>query len=395
LKIAKLSKSKSLHIQIGNALLKLKRWKDAKENFLKALEFDENAYAPHFGLLQANSKLRKYEEAIEHGLTAIGLSYHSPLAHYYLGEALMLYGQYEAAEKALLLALNMMPGLGQARNYLVYLYDNVFKTPQKSKEHRDFFNQRGLSIKSPDDDDFEEMNYESFSNENKNEELEIAEKKIKAKISDNNEEYYPLIAKRHWQVDAEPVIIVSGLPRSGTSMMMQMLDAAGLPIFTDSERAADDSNPKGYYEHKAVKTLMRDASWVKETPGKVVKVISHLLLHLPARYTYKIIFMDRDLKEVVISQHSMLIRNGVKKVKENTYPFNIEKQFAKNLEHVKIWEKTRQNIEVIHLNYTDVLQKPLETAQKVACFLVKELDVHKMANAVDETLYRSKAEEIL
>ena len=384
--VAQRSQNKSLHIQVGNALLKLKRWKLAKESFLKALEYDEDAFAPHHGLCRAYTRLREFENAVEHGLTATGLIYYSPMAHYYLGEALMFYGENEHAEQAFKVALRMMPHLGQARNYLVHLYDNVLKTPEKSIEHREYFTNKGLLVKSIEDEDFEDIEYEADGSE----QLSVNDEQLSGDSRTDTTPKEPAIVQRQPLLADKPIIVVSGLPRSGTSMMMQMLDAAGLPIFTDSERAADESNPKGYYEHKAVKTLMRDASWVKDTPGKVVKVISQLLFNLPARYVYKVIFMDRDLKEVVMSQHAMLVRNGNKKVKENTYPLNIEQQFQKNLNRIAKWEKNRINVEVLHISHHETLQNPLATAHRVNEFLGGNLDESKMTAVVDKSLYRTK-----
>ena len=392
LQLAKVSKHKSLNIQIGNALLKLKRWKKAEESFLKALEYDENSFSVHFGLTRAFTKLGKYENAVEHGLTAIGITYQVPLAHYHLGEALLFFGAYDAAENAFILALNMNPNLGQARNYLIHIYDHVLNSPQKSQIHKNYFKQRGIEITSPEDERFDDLEFESdkaLSLEEKDLKKAIlpSEKKMEEKKND-----LPIIAKRIKDLDVSPIIVVSGLPRSGTSMMMQMLDAAGLPIFSDKQRAADESNPKGYYEHEAVKSLARDASWVKDTPGKVVKVISHLLLHLPARYVYKVIFMERDIKEVVTSQHTMLVRNGVKRVNEDTYPFNIEQQYLKNLKQVENWESKHHNVEVLRINYSDALVDPVGAAQKVAHFINPNLDIQKMASTIDHSLYRTKVE---
>ncbi len=392
LQLAKVSKHKSLNIQIGNALLKLKRWKKAEESFLNALEYDENSFAAHHGLNRAYTKLGKYENAVEHGLTAIGITYQVPLAHYHLGEALLFFGAYDAAENAFILALNMNPNLGQARNYLIHIYDHVLNSPQKSQIHKNYFKQRGIEITSPEDERFDDLEFESdkaLSLEEKDLKKAIlpSEKKMEEKKNDS-----PIIAKRIKDLDVSPIIVVSGLPRSGTSMMMQMLDAAGFPIFSDKQRAADESNPKGYYEHEAVKSLARDASWVKDTPGKVVKVISHLLLHLPARYVYKVIFMERDIKEVVTSQHTMLVRNGVKRVNEDTYPFNIEQQYLKNLKQVENWESKHHNVEVLRINYSDALVDPVGAAQKVAHFINPNLDIQKMASTIDHSLYRTKVE---
>ncbi len=201
----------------------------------------------------------------------------------------------------------------------------------------------------------------------------------------------PAVVQRAKPITGEPVIVVSGLPRSGTSMMMQMLEAGGLPIYTDKQRQPDESNPKGYYEHENVKRLMRDASWIKETPGKVVKIIAQLLPYVPARYVYKVIFMDRALEEVVRSQHAMLVRSGSKRVKADVYPYHLETQFQKHLDRIRKWEKQRANIDVLWVAHKETLENPIETAQKVPQFLGSELDVLKMAASVDTALYRTKA----
>ena len=109
----------------------------------------------------------------------------------------------------------------------------------------------------------------------------------------------------------EPVFIVSGLPRSGTSLMMMILNAAGIPPLTDYERNADEDNPRGYYEFERVKKLKDgDFGWLENAQGKAVKVISALLTYLPEGYTYKVIFMRRELSEILASQRKMLINRG-------------------------------------------------------------------------------------
>ena len=113
------------------------------------------------------------------------------------------------------------------------------------------------------------------------------------------------------KTDEQPVIIVSGLPRSGTSMMMAALKAGGIAIVTDQIRIADDDNPKGYYEFEPVKKLQEgDYSWLPETRGKAIKVISALLTDLPDGYTYKLIFMRRAMPEILASQRKMLVNRG-------------------------------------------------------------------------------------
>ncbi|HNY87520.1 MAG TPA: hypothetical protein PKN23_13545, partial [Candidatus Hydrogenedentes bacterium] len=106
------------------------------------------------------------------------------------------------------------------------------------------------------------------------------------------------------------IVVVSGLPRSGTSMMMRMLAAGGMPLFTDGVRAADSDNPLGYFEHEAVKRLREDASWVPGAAGKAVKVVSALLPALPEGFQYRVILMRRPLEEVLASQRRMFGRRG-------------------------------------------------------------------------------------
>src|ERR1700742_3020455 len=112
------------------------------------------------------------------------------------------------------------------------------------------------------------------------------------------------------EYDGQSVTVISGLPRSGTSMMMKMLAAGGVPVMTDEIRTADEDNPKGYFELEKVKELAKDHAWLEGAKGKSVKIISALLKHLPAQYTYNVIFIRRRIEEVLASQKQMLIRRG-------------------------------------------------------------------------------------
>src|SRR5215475_10041171 len=187
-----------------------------------------------------------------------------------------------------------------------------------------------------------------------------------------------------------PVVVVSGLPRSGTSMAMKMLEAGGLELHVDHVRQPDIDNPKGYFEFEQVKNLGNETnkSWVLETRGKAVKVISHLLQTLPQSCYYQVIFMNRSLDEIIASQNKMLLRLGeptsddAVKVKEN---------FAWHLRVVKSWLKRQTNVELLELDYADVLKKPQEAAERIRNFLRGELQVQKMAEAVDPLLYRNRA----
>ena len=191
----------------------------------------------------------------------------------------------------------------------------------------------------------------------------------------------------------EPVIIVSGLPRSGTSMMMKMLDAAGLDMMTDEERTADEDNPKGYYEYARVKDLEKDpdTSWVTQARGKVLKVISHLLKDLPEENFYQVIFMRRDLDEVDASQNKMLERRG----EENTLDDKATKDYyLRHLVQVRFLVRNRVYIELIEVNYGEALAEPEDFVKKVDAFLDHELDTVAMAAVVDKQLYRNRGHKL-
>ncbi|HMU70543.1 MAG TPA: sulfotransferase domain-containing protein, partial [Chitinophagales bacterium] len=185
------------------------------------------------------------------------------------------------------------------------------------------------------------------------------------------------------------IVVVSGLPRSGTSMMMQMLDKGGLEIFTDGLRTPDENNPKGYYEHELVKSLARNKSWMKDAMGKGVKVISHLLFELPANYRYRIIFMERDLDEVIKSQHHMLVRDG--KAKEDALNLRIVNAFKQNLERVQTWVPQQQNMEILYVSHRNLVNNPTEELKKINAFLGGTMNVDAMAAVVDKSLHREKS----
>lgn len=184
-------------------------------------------------------------------------------------------------------------------------------------------------------------------------------------------------------------MVVSGLPRSGTSMAMKMLEAGGLRVMTDGLRAADEDNPKGYYEDERVKDLHQevDKAWLREARGKAIKIISFLLKSLPPDNNYKVLFVHRDLREIVASQNKMLVRRG----EASDTPD--ERAVALLEEQVRearfFWR--RPHFEVLELHYKETLQNPRPQALRIAEFLAHPLDVEKMVQVVDVQLYRNRA----
>lgn len=184
------------------------------------------------------------------------------------------------------------------------------------------------------------------------------------------------------------ITIVSGLPRSGTSMMMKMLAAGGLEPLTDSIRAADEDNPKGYFEFERVKQIESDKEWLLDARGRVVKLISALLKHLPPSYKYKVVFMRRAMPEILASQRQMLIRRG--EPADAVPDDKMAAMFEKHLAQVESWLAAQPNIQTIYISYNEVMKEAGSQAETINSFLGGSLNVDAMIEAADRTLYRQK-----
>jgi len=318
-----------LRFRLANAYLQLNKLDLAESVLETATQKDPEEASSWYSLGVCRFRMAKYEPAIEALLHAVGLQYYHPPSHYFLGETLAAMGRFEEATNALDVCLKMAPAMNMARERLITIHTQNLNQPGKANKYR-----------------------LDFENAMKGE-----------------------------------IVVVSGLPRSGTSMMMQMLEAGGLTIFTDKERGADENNPKGYYEHEAVKNLAKNKSWLPNANGKAVKIIAHLLQHLPLNFRYKIIFMERDVTEVVSSQQKMLARNG-KQVQMDTLPLNLVSAFQRSLDSVKDWVASHQNVEVLYLSYAETVQFPFKSAMLVSDFLDGKVDPGEMIKVVDESLRR-------
>jgi hypothetical protein len=190
---------------------------------------------------------------------------------------------------------------------------------------------------------------------------------------------------------SEPIVIVSGLPRSGTSMTMKMLEAGGMPPLTDHIRSPDEDNPKGYYEFERAKKLKEgDTDWLPQAEGKAVKLIGALLMELPKRgYTYRVLFMRRTMEEILASQDKMLAHRGEDKKVEDE---KMAALFEKHIKDVEDWMDSQPNLSYIDVDYNHAIQDPRSTAEKINQFLGGDLDVQAMAAVVDPSLYRQRKE---
>lgn len=320
-----------LRMRIAKAYLQLNKTQKAEELLMMAIEDDPEDAHSHYTLGLCYYKNAQYEQASEKFIDSIALLYFFPSAHFLLGESLIELGRYQQAVEAFEVCLKLFPSMNRARNRIITIYNHYLNSP-------------GLAQK------------------------------------------YILDMQSH---TVGEIIIVSGLPRSGTSMMMQMLEAGGLEIYTDEKRSSDASNPKGYYEHDKVKNLIKDKKWLSEANGKGVKVIAQLIPHLPLNYRYKIIFMQRNIIEVIQSQQKMLKRDG-KVIDAETLPLHLVSAYEATIEKVKNWAKPLPNVELLEIPYASVVKSPFEYALMVRSLLTQPVDPQRMASVVDVSLYREK-----
>jgi len=189
-------------------------------------------------------------------------------------------------------------------------------------------------------------------------------------------------------IERDWVTVVSGIPRSGTSLMMRMLDAGGIAALTDGKRLADTHNPHGYFEYEPVKRLATDASWMESARGKSIKVIYRLLRFLPAGIPYRVVLMQRDLHEVFDSQRDMLRDRGDEAAGQAGD--RLIAVLAAELEETRKWLTSQAGMKVFEVRYADLVGQPAVQAKALSGFLGGDLDEEAMAAAVDPSLYRHR-----
>lgn len=189
------------------------------------------------------------------------------------------------------------------------------------------------------------------------------------------------------------VTVVSGLPRSGTSMLMRMIEAGGVAVLSDGVRRADEDNPRGYYEWEAAKLLPDQAEWLAQARGRVVKVISALLDRLPSNEQYRVVFLERDIVEVLASQRRMLERRGqpTDRVSDEMMAAGFRKHVLTVLGRVR----ERPEMQLLVLAHADVMASPAAAAQRLDDFLGGGFDREAMANAVDSALWRQRGSALV
>lgn len=339
---------------LGDCYVSLNNWKEAKKIFKQCLIIDAHDASSYKALATCYFQLKEYENGIESALTATELFYQFPSAHYILAQNLVGIGALEMAARSFEVALTMRPSFTAARLALENLYEN--HDINKADIFKDVKVEKG------------------------------AAKDIQSKLGTLADKASG--AKSFKGRKLGEITIVSGLPRSGTSLMMQMLDAGGVDIYQDNVRKADDNNPKGFFEHENVKSLVKKNNWLKDARGKVVKIVSPLIRFLPPPYSYKVIVMRRDIVEVVQSQHKMLVK--AVKADVDSYPIKMEDTLKKQFQSAITWMDKQPNVEYIIVDFKKAISDPKAVAAEVASFLKKGLNLEAMANSSVKELYRNR-----
>ena len=356
----------AFHIQLARGYSSLQRWDEAESAYNDALEIDaENADAK-LGMAEVLIATGRFEAAIDAGLSATELVFQNPRAHLTLARALAAAGERKPAITAAEVALAQAPGYAEAHVLLAEISDE----PQAQLEH-----QRRARQTRQDAAWRQTMQAGTL-----------------AETPTAPEDWFaPSAGDDHGWIDlpaSSVITIVSGLPRSGTSMMMQMLAAGGIPPHADTDRLADEDNPAGYLEYRPVKALATDAAWIPQARGHCLKVVAPLLKHLPPSEHYQVIFIERDPREVIASQQQMLARSG----REGSAlgDSDLIKALGSQARSSRTNLADRTDVRVRYVRFSDAVNRPVAVAQMLRQFLGRELNAEAAARAVDQSLYRQR-----
>ncbi len=369
-----------LHLQIGEAYLNLRRAEDAERSYQRAIAIDpENPHA-HLGLCRSYLLRRENQRAAEAALRSIGLLYQHPMAHYRLAVALHRMDRILPAVEALQVAISLNPNFPEAHQRLVALYRNRLGDPNKAAEHRKLAAEMRLARRQAV---AASQRYQSsrVGGQLRHREDDADLPTTPKSTAESKEIVTPSDPDKY-------VTVVSGLPRSGTSLVMQMLAAGGMTVLSDGRREADDSNPRGYFEYQRVKNLKADNAWLGESQGKAVKIIVQLMPYVPPGYRYRVVVVERDLDEIVASQRAMLEREG--RSGAQISDAQLKRVFAAQSSRVRRWMQNQGGIDVLTVHHRQLIENPALPSAQIAEFLDGQVDVELMAKVVDMSLYRSR-----
>jgi tetratricopeptide (TPR) repeat protein len=353
-------------LQTADLYLRLGREREARQVYEKALEIDPDNAQAHIGLSRMALRRRKFDGAARWALEALQRTYHDPEAHFLLGRALAGLKEYGRAAEAFRAAISCNPNFPEAHVRLAALLEEHLGDMESAREHRRLaqtMTGRG------------------------------APAAVRASAAETVTQSAAPMAATAAEMPPLPesLIVVTGLPRSGTSLLMQMLAAGGIGIMTDELRAADEDNPRGYLEFEPVKRLLRDSSWLFEARGKAIKIVAPLLVALPAGVACRVIFCERDLDEVLDSQDRMLARRNQPLAATPERRRMLKEEYRRTIERVKAMLARRPGTQLLLVEHARAISGARATAEKISDFLGGGFDVMKMAAVVEPALHRNRA----
>ena len=379
------------HLQMGDTYLKLERGADAERSYRRALELDPDRAHAHLGLCRIHLLRKEPRAALKAITRAITLKFHFPTAHYYMADVKRRLRDFVGAIAALEQALRQNPNFAEAHLLLARIYKHRLGDPETAAGHyrmarriRNELERQRTERKLPDLPALDEFTVEQSLPE------------FPTQVAANPHFRLPLAAapqpqaedgENGSQMNCEVVAVVSGLPRSGTSMMMQMLVAGGVSPLTDGARIADESNPRGYFELDKIKRLAEVNDWLSEARGKVLKIVAPLVPSLPQGEQYRVVFMERELDEILSSQAAMLTRLERDGAKLDTA--RLKRLLRQQVQRAK-GLCAAHGIPLLVVPHRHTIERPGEVAARLAAFLGRDLNQEAMVAAVDRSLHRER-----
>jgi hypothetical protein len=355
-----------LLLQTADLYLRLQRFEESEQTYLRALEIDPDNPHAHLGMSRMALHRRDYAAAAQSALNCLQRLYQYPMAHFLLGVALTGMRDYSRAGEALRVALTLNPNFPQAHVRLAWLLKHKLGDPAEAAEHM-------------------RLAREIRGGARKVERAPVTSVRSAQPSPDDAD-----AAPAQLPPLGEGILVVSGLPRSGTSMIMQMLHAGGMPILTDSERSADDDNPLGYFEFEPVKQLFRNAEWIEQAVGKAVKIVVPLIPALPGRTGYRVILVERDLDEILASQAKMIERRGAQIEDTPERRERLKQENTRLVDRVKASLTNHPDAQMLVLQHAKVMRDPAAAAHRINLFCGGVLREESMAACVRPELHRQK-----
>jgi tetratricopeptide (TPR) repeat protein len=358
---ASLSGHPRLLLDVAGLYRQLGRREDARRVYEEVLAVDPDNADAHLGLCAVALRERRSEAAAHSALDALQRIHQSPVAHFLLGLALARMNEHERAAEAFRTAISLNPNFPQAHLRLARLLEKHFGDVGTAREHRR---------------QAREMNRPALPRS-----IGLSEPRAP-------ESGIPVTDLPELPRVEESVVIVTGLPRAGTSMLMQMLAAGGMSILSDARRPADEDNPRGYLEYEPVKNLMRDATWLAGAKGKAIKIVTPLLTALPPDFACRVILIEREMDEVLDSQERMLIRRGHARESTAGRRRLLSREYQRLLDAAKTRLALRPHTALLVVRHSEMIADPVAGAELMNRFLDHVLDTARMAAAIEPALHR-------